>query len=252
MIIKVNEIPGGRNMRKTIAALSIITLCAATPALAEPASRAENIGVGSGALIGAAAGGPIGFVIGAAIGAKIGDKIHQKNVAIGSLSASLDSSEGEVLALQSEVDTLNGNLDSLSAQLAHIRSIDRPALVNLMQAGIAMDLLFRTEEYALADTTGARLAELAGSVAAMPDIRVQLDGFADERGDSDYNLELSRKRVEFVRDQLVAAGIEPSRIRVAAHGEAPAQDDSADSYALERRVSMKLFIDDSPSFASTP
>ena len=58
--------------------------------------------------------------------------------------------------------------------------------------------------------------------------------------------------VEFVRDQLVDAGIHPSRIRIDAHGESPAQDDSADSYAFERRVSLKLFIDDSPSFASTP
>lgn len=239
-------------MRKTITALSIITLVAATSAVAEPASKEENIGVGSGALIGAAAGGPVGLVIGAAIGAKIGDKMHRKNTEIENLNVSLDSSEDEVLELKGELDTLNDNLDALSARLAHVQSIDRPALVNLMQAGIAMDLLFRTDEHALADTTGARLAELASSVATMPDIRVQLDGFADERGDADYNLELSKKRVEFVRDQLAAAGIEPSRIRITAHGEAPAQDDSIDSYALERRVSLKLFIDDSPSFASTP
>lgn len=239
-------------MRKTITALSIITLVAATSAVAEPASKEENIGVGSGALIGAAAGGPVGLVIGAAIGVKIGDKMHRKNTEIENLNVLLDSSEDEVLELKGELDTLNDNLDALSARLAHVQSIDRPALVNLMQAGIAMDLLFRTDEHALADTTGARLAELASSVATMPDIRVQLDGFADERGDADYNLELSKKRVEFVRDQLAAAGIEPSRIRITAHGEAPAQDDSIDSYALERRVSLKLFIDDSPSFASTP
>ena len=239
-------------MRKTITTLSLIALCAASPAFAEPASRTENIGVGSGALIGAVAGGPVGLVIGAAIGAKVGDKFHRKNVEIDNLDAALDSSRLDVVALQGEVGVLNDNLDALSAQLEQIRSIDRPALVNLMQAGIAMDLLFRTDEHVLADTTGARLAELAGSVASMPDIRVQLDGFADERGDADYNLGLSQKRVEFVREQLIAAGIEPSRIRIAAHGETPAQDDSIDSYALERRVSLKLFIDDSPSFASTP
>ena len=239
-------------MRKTITTLSLIALCAASPAFAEPASRTENIGVGSGALIGAVAGGPVGLVIGAAIGAKVGDKFHRKNVEIDNLDAALDSSRLDVVALQGEVGVLNDNLDALSAQLEQIRSIDRPALVNLMQAGIAMDLLFRTDEHVLADTTGARLAELAGSVASMPDIRVQLDGFADERGDADYNLGLSQKRVEFVGEQLIAAGIEPSRIRIAAHGETPAQDDSIDSYALERRVSLKLFIDDSPSFASTP
>ena len=239
-------------MRKTIAALSIITLCAATPAFAASASGEEKIGVGSGALVGAAAGGPVGFIIGAAIGARIGDKIHQKNTRIDSFGASLDGSRRDVAALESEVDTLNDSLDAVSARLARYQSIDRPALVNLMQAGIAMDLLFRTDEHVLADTTGARLAELAGSVASLRDLRVQLDGFADERGDADYNLELSQKRVEFVRDQLIAAGIDPARIRIAAHGEMPAQDDSVDSYALERRVSLKLFIDDSPSFASNP
>jgi outer membrane protein OmpA-like peptidoglycan-associated protein len=84
----------------------------------------------------------------------------------------------------------------------------------------------------------------------MPDIRVQLDGFADERGDSQYNLELSEKRVEFVRNQLISAGIHPSRIRVAAHGESPAQDASVDSFALERRVSLRLFISPEESLAT--
>jgi outer membrane protein OmpA-like peptidoglycan-associated protein len=145
---------------------------------------------------------------------------------------------------------LNRNLDSLSAELERLRAVDRPELVSLMQAGIAMDLLFRTDEHVLADTTGGRLAELAGELAIMSDIRVQLDGFADERGDSDYNLQLSQKRVEFVREQLVAAGVDPSRIQVSAHGEAPAQDESADSYALERRVSLRLFIDNSRPLAA--
>ena len=55
-----------------------------------------------------------------------------------------------------------------------------------------------------------------------------------------------------LREQLVAAGIEESRITVAAHGESPAQDATADSYALERRVSLKLYTDDVTSFAANP
>jgi outer membrane lipoprotein SlyB len=42
-----------------------------SPALAAKASKEENIGVGTGAVVGALAGGPIGFFIGAAIGAKV-------------------------------------------------------------------------------------------------------------------------------------------------------------------------------------
>jgi len=229
-------------MQKIIAIVLIMAL-SVSPAFAAKASTEENVGVGTGAVVGALAGGPIGFFIGAAIGAKVGDTMHQKSNTIDSLTGSLDQS-------LSDVRTLNNDIDSLSADLARLQTVDRPELVNLMQAGIAMDLLFRTDEHVLADTTGGRLAELAGDLAAMPDIRVQLDGFADERGDSDYNQKLSEKRVTFVREQLVAAGIDPSRIRIAAHGEAPAQDDSVDSYALERRVSLKLFIDNSRPLAS--
>ncbi len=239
-------------MRKTISIFAVLTLVAASPAFADRASKEESIGVGSGALIGAAAGGPIGFIVGAAIGARIGDKMHRNTAEIQTLSGSLEDSRSNAEDLRYELNGLNKDIDSLSAELEQFRSVDRAQLVSLMEAGIAMDLLFRTDEHVLADTTGGRLAELAGSVASMPDIRVQLDGFADERGDADYNLELSKKRVDFVREQLIAAGVEPSRIRAVAHGEAPAQDDSVDSYALERRVSLKLFIDDSPSFASNP
>ena len=100
--------------------------------------------------------------------------------------------------------------------------------------------------------TGDRLAQLAKSLVGMPDIHIHLDGFADTRGNAEYNLALSERRVEFIRDQFVAAGVDPARINVTAHGESTAQDESLDSYALERKVSVKLFIDERPSMASNP
>jgi peptidoglycan-associated lipoprotein len=237
-------------MRNLVAIILIVAVATSFPAMAASASKQESAGVGAGVVIGALAGGPVGAIIGAAIGAKVGDTMHSKASTIDTLSGSLDESRSDVVILEGDIRALNGDIDSLSAELQHFQEIDRPQLVNLMQAGIAMDLLFRTDEYVLADTTGGRLSELAVAVAQMKDVRVQLDGFADERGDSEYNLELSEKRVNFVRDQLVAAGINPSQIRVSAHGEAPAQDESVDSYALERRVALKIFIDSSQSVAS--
>ena len=231
-------------MRNTpIAIIASVAVLCAGPAAAAAASKEENIGVGSGALIGAAAGGPVGFVIGAAIGAKIGDTMHRKNEQIAQLEGSVDSSTATVARLGRDIDALGGEVERL-------RDLARPELVSLMQAGIAMDLLFRTDESVLADTTGVRLNRLASTLAGMGDIHIRLDGFADERGDDDYNQALSEKRVRFVRDRFVSAGVNPDRISIAAHGESAAQDETLDSYALERRVSVKLFIDESPSVAS--
>lgn len=236
-------------MRNTTTAIIIAVVLAflfAQPAVAATkSSREEAIGVGSGAVVGALAGGPVGFILGAAIGAKIGDTMHQKNGQLDGLAVSLDGSRHTVARLE-------GNIDALETDVDRLQKLARPELVSLLQAGIAMDLLFRTDEFALADTTGGRLTGLAATLASMPDIRIQLDGFADERGDEEYNYALSEKRVEFVRGLFLQAGVDPERINAIAHGEAVAQDASVDSFALERRVSVTLFIDDAPSLAANP
>ena len=234
-------------MRNTIIAVvaAASILFAAPSQAAGKSSRQENIGVGSGAVVGALAGGPVGLVIGAALGAKIGDTMHQKNERIDYLQGSVDESEQAVA-------NLKGNIDTLSNEIERLQTVARPELVSLLQAGIAMDLLFRTDEAVLVDVTGDRLAQLAQTIVDMPDIHIKLDGFADARGDAEYNLALSERRVEFIRDQFVAAGVDPSRINVSAHGESPAQDESLDSYALERRVSVELFINERQSMASNP
>ena len=240
-------------MRKTISAITVLSLVAMAPLAAQAAaSKQERIGVGAGAIVGAVAGGPVGLIIGAAIGAGIGDNFQRKSEAIDSLSAELSASRTEVVKLERDMSRMDRNLDTLSAELQRLRRYASPEIASLLQAGIAMDLLFRTDEAVLADTTGGRLHELATTLASMPAIHVQLDGFADERGDAEYNLQLSQKRVEFVREQLLQAGIADSNIKVSAHGEVAAEDTSIDSFALERRVSVTLFIDESPSFAANP
>lgn len=240
-------------MRKLVSVITLAALASASQVqAAEPASREELVGVGSGAVIGAFAGGPVGFVIGAAIGAKLGDSVHEKNEDIDGLRSSLDAKDAEVDRLQAAVRGARKSNDALGDEVRRLQSLAQPELVDLMQAGIAMDLLFRTDESVLTDTTGARLAELAAAVASMPNVQIQLDGFADERGDDDYNLTLSGQRVDFVRDQLMQAGIPSDRISTRAHGESVAQDENIDSLALERRVTLKLFLSDNEAVALTP
>lgn len=238
-------------LKKTIL-LGLLASVVSTPVLAEGTSKEEASGLGAGVVIGAFAGGPIGAMVGGAIGAKIGDEFHQRNTQLDSLSASLDGSRGQVNALQTDIQSLNAKIQSIDDELRRATEMAHPEVLALLEAGIEMDLLFRTDEHVLADSTGGRLSQLAASVSANPDIQVRLDGFADERGDEVYNQELSVRRVEHVRDVLVDSGIPASRISVNAHGEAPAADATADSYALERRVSLTLYMGDTPSFAANP
>ncbi len=241
-------------MRIKLALLGIIACFAANSVFAEegPASREQNVGVGSGAVIGAIAGGPAGAILGAAIGAKIGDKFSSRKKQVAALNSDLDGSHALIDELEHNVAALTGNIELLDSDLERMRTIARPELLSLMQAGIEMDLLFRTDEDVLTETTGERLNVLATSLAAMSDVHIKLDGYADQRGNAAYNQELSARRVEHVRDLLISNGVSQDRIQSDAHGESPASDNNVDSFALKRKVSLRLFIDESPSFASTP
>lgn len=217
---------------------------------AAQSSKEEGIGFGAGGIVGAVAGGPVGFIVGAAVGAKLGDTLHRKNETIASLESEFSASEISVRALRRDVDALSADLDSANAELDRLERVRHPELVRLMQAGLDLDLLFRTDEHSLLPDTESRLGELGTRLAAMPGVQIHLDGFADERGDSRYNQKLSEQRVAYVREQLIAAGIDPARISEVAHGEVTAAEPTEDSYALERRVSLKVFIDRDASVAS--
>lgn len=240
-------------MRRIILVSGVFACLVGGSAMAEgKASKQETIGVGMGATVGAIAGGPVGLILGAAIGARIGDEFHRKDVEVVRLDSSLKSSQSRVAELERNVESLNAGIDRLGNDLARMHASASPDLLRLLQTGIEMDLLFRTNEHELPGSTRAKLAELSTSLAAMPEVHVHVDGFADERGDSTYNQVLSVQRAEFVRQILQENGVAAERIGVTAHGESPAADDTPDSYALERRVSLTLFVQDPPSLAANP
>lgn len=240
-------------MRKILVAATVAGCLAGGPALAESrTSKPEAIGVGTGAVVGALAGGPIGFIVGAAVGAKIGDEFHERDRRVDTLSGDLAAARGQVDELERGIRNLHASLDSERRELRELRASAAPDISDLLRDGVAIDLLFRTAEDELTDDTRGRLGELATTLAAMPDIRLHLAGFADERGDATYNQALSERRARHVRDLLTGHGVPADRITVVAHGEAVAADQSADSYALERRVSMTLMLGEAESVAANP
>lgn len=232
-------------------AVALATSTTFTSAAEAAASKQENLGVGTGLVVGAVAGGPVGAIVGAAIGATLGNAYHVKDERVDTLTAELEDSHKSQARLSARLGRLDAINDELDAELQKMKAMARPQLLALLEAGIEMDLLFRTDEHVLLDDTENRVSEMAATLASMPDVYVKIDGYSDERGDADYNRKLSERRADHVRDVLVAGGLPEGRIRVSAHGESPAADPSADSYALERRVSLTLFVADSPSVAAS-
>jgi outer membrane protein OmpA-like peptidoglycan-associated protein len=115
--------------------------------------------------------------------------------------------------------------------------------LSALVGGTAMantDVNFAFDSSALSSTADARVQAMAKTALANPEKRIVLDGHADPIGTAPYNVGLSLRRAEAVRDKLVALGVDRERIVISAYGEdAPL----GASYPLERRVSMWLTTD---------
>jgi peptidoglycan-associated lipoprotein len=66
--------------------------------------------------------------------------------------------------------------------------------------------------------------------------QIMLEGHADERGSSEYNLALGTRRAESAKEYLVSLGVMPNRITVVSKGEEePVCRDSAESCWQQNR-----------------
>lgn len=76
-------------------------------------------------------------------------------------------------------------------------------------------------------------------LVANPNLRMEINAYADARASDDYNLILSKKRGEWIVDYMVKKGIPRSRFIVNAYGETKLVDASND--AVNRRAEIRLY-----------
>lgn len=84
-------------------------------------------------------------------------------------------------------------------------------------------------------------AALDANVALLqkyPDVKIQIQGHADERGTTEYNMALGDRRANEVKDYLANQGVAPSRVTVVSYGEeAPLDATGGESaWSVNRRA----------------
>jgi len=84
------------------------------------------------------------------------------------------------------------------------------------------------------------LAAVAADLKRYPRLKVELQGHTDSTGSDKYNLTLSQKRAQSVRDYLVSEGVGPQQLTAKGYGESdPIADNKTEAGRAEnRRVAM--------------
>lgn len=99
---------------------------------------------------------------------------------------------------------------------------------------------FVTDSAELTAESRTRLDRVAASLRDWPDVKVEVGGHTDSVADPAYNMDLSQRRAESVRQYLIDKGISPSRLTAKGYGETRpiATNDTAEGRAKNRRVEL--------------
>jgi hypothetical protein len=75
------------------------------------------------------------------------------------------------------------------------------------------EVVFARNEWDRCENPGV-LDDNAGWLKAHPSARFFIDGYASSRGEQNYNLVLSQRRADWVKDNLIRRGVSPDQIRL--------------------------------------
>jgi outer membrane protein OmpA-like peptidoglycan-associated protein len=80
-------------------------------------------------------------------------------------------------------------------------------------------------------------------LATYPKVRIIIEGHTDDRGEDDYNLALSQRRVDAIKDYLSSKGADLSRVEFVAKGETEpiADNTTSEGRQANRRIEFTIF-----------
>jgi len=77
---------------------------------------------------------------------------------------------------------------------------------------------FALDQYSVQDADKATLQKQASWLGRYPQVRVTVEGHADERGTREYNLALGARRANSVKEYLVSLGVSNARVETVSYG----------------------------------
>jgi peptidoglycan-associated lipoprotein len=105
------------------------------------------------------------------------------------------------------------NRPDILAEQTAVPGSERDFMVN-----VGDRIHFIVDQSTLTPEAQETLRRQAAWLKQYPQVSVQIEGHADERGTREYNIALSARRASATREFLVAQGIQPGRLSTIAYG----------------------------------
>lgn len=255
-LITANNPSVNKNSRaKTLLNIALISALTVSPVFAtsyektaqdkieqeSSAQLKEEIGFGTGMVIGAILGGPIGAFITGVAGNMIAKNINATDE-IESLStaysAEKKSNEVSLARYQRQIEQAE---QSYQTELLALEQ-NYQAASHLQAQNLLMSLQFSTGSSEIKSHYQEQIESLARIVQQSPNLTLDLSGYTDKQGSDALNQALSLARINAVKSALIDQGVEADRISLFAFGEQQSVVASVNKEVsfYDRRVVIKL------------
>ena len=241
------------SIKKTTLACIIASSLVITPVMAndieqlDPIKKAEqqkdneNIGFGTGLVLGAVVAGPIGAFVSGIVGVLTAKHINVANDKE-ALTAQLSAEQNQYqLALEKYQNKLQVLEREYQDELLTLQNSQHKT-TQLQAENLLMSLQFSTGSSEIKPHYQGQIDSLVNLLKQAPELKVDLSGYTDLQGNDELNHALSIARVNAVKHALLDQGINAERINLYAFGEQSpvvASNEHETSF-YDRRVVIKL------------
>ncbi|MET0342971.1 MAG: OmpA family protein [Polyangiales bacterium] len=164
---------------------------------------------------------------------------EQQRAELARLRSNYASSQEQLAAEQKARQDAERRAEQAAADLARIATVKQES--RGMVITLSGQVLFASGKSELLPTAQAKLGEVANALTqGNPDATIVVEGHTDSQGSQSFNLDLSQRRAQSVRDYLAGHGVAPDRIRAEGLGfQRPVADNkTAEGRANNRRVEI--------------
>lgn len=163
------------------------------------------------------------------------DRLEQMNQRLNQVDERVEGLAGSVGNAQKRADEASKKAETVDGRLTRLWK-------NRFNQSTAssLEVYFSPDSIELTDAAQTALVSVAKEMEEHPTLTVELGGYTDPRGATDYNYGLSQRRVDAVRKFLMDKGIQLARIQSASLGPITNADIPD---AKKRRVTLKLLVD---------
>ncbi len=211
-------------MKKTILLLCMIFALALSGCATDTQQKKGRV---VGAALGTVVGAGVGYAIGGGKGAAIG---AGSGLLVGGLTGDrigkyMDNQEAEMRQALAEVESA---------------SIQREQ--DILAITFKSDFSFGFDSAIIKPGAEDEIARVAEVLIKYPQTNISIEGHTDSKGTEEYNMDLSRRRAEAVKDSLISRGISSSRLQTIGFGESKpvATNDTEAGRQQNRRVRIVI------------